>query len=244
MELSVIIPAYNEEFRLPPTLLDIHDHLTNQGTEFEIIVVDDGSSDSTTNVTKKFQLLAPRVKLISLPINSGKGAAVRKGILEAKGKTILFADADGSTPIQELERLQDALKKGADVAIGSRAVASKETRVKTSWHRKGIGRVFNFLVTCIAQLDFEDTQCGFKLFTYDAAKFLFNTQKANGYSFDVEVLLIAKRAGMNVSEVAVNWTNVPGSKVNLVSDSFRMFLDIVKFRVAHRGVTKESFKRS
>lgn len=243
MELSVIIPAFNEEFRLPPTLLDIHYYLATQGTEFEIIVVDDGSSDDTANVTKKFQLLAPRVKLISLPQNGGKGAAVRKGVLEAKGKTILFADADGSTPIQELERLQDALKKGADIAIGSRAIASNETRVKTCWYRKVIGRVFNFLVALIAQLKYQDTQCGFKLFTNSAAKFLFSIQKANGYSFDVEVLLIAKLAEMKVSEVGVNWTNIPGSKVNLVSDSFRMFLDIIKFRVAHRGITKESFSR-
>lgn len=241
VELSVVIPAYNEEFRLPPTLIDILDFLARRGTGFEVIVVDDGSSDGTSEVTRKFQKLSAHVRLISLKKNSGKGAAVRAGMLEAVGSRILFADADGSTPIKELDRLEDAISRGSDVAIGSRAMSSQDTVVRTRWYRRCIGRVFNFLVTYIARLHFADTQCGFKLFTKDAAKFLFLNQKADGYSFDVEVLLIAKRAKMKVAEIPVNWTNVPGSKVNLVVDSFRMLIDVIKFRITHRGITGESF---
>jgi dolichyl-phosphate beta-glucosyltransferase len=156
--------------------------------------------------------------------------------------TILFADADGATPIEEFSKLHAALQSGADIAIGSRALASTDTKVSTSVHRKLLGRVFNRCVNTVLLPSIMDTQCGFKMFSRAAALFLFKRQRADRFSFDVEILFIAAKADISVREIAINWTNIPGSKVNLVVDSLRMLQDVFRFRVRHRGISPEQFR--
>ena len=239
-DVSIIIPSYNEERRLPPTLLDIVDFFNSRSDSYEVIVVNDGSSDATAEVVEKFAKLNPTVTLLSLEHNQGKGAAVKAGALSAIGDLVLFADADGSSPIEEFQKLHQAISNGADIAIGSRAMASTDTNVETKWYRKYLGRSFNFVVNLLILPGIADTQCGFKLFTRDAARFLFQNQTATGFSFDVELLYMAQRTGMNIAEIPINWTNVPGSKVNLALDAAKMFLDILKFRVRHRNLSRAS----
>jgi dolichyl-phosphate beta-glucosyltransferase len=235
VELSVIIPAYNEQRRLPPTLIDYIDYLDAAARRYEIIVVDDGSGDGTAEVVKKFEKIRPQVRLIRLPSNRGKGHAVRTGMLNAHGSRLLFADADGATPLNEVSRLEEALDRGAAVAFGSRALVSEETHVRALLHRKALGRIFNFFVNLIVLPGVRDTQCGFKLFTSNAAAQLFGHQKCDGFAFDVELLFLAKRFGLSVEEIPVNWTNIPGSKVNLVADSLKMlwFILLLPLRHAH-----------
>lgn len=234
--LSVIIPAFNEERRLPPTLIDMVDHLDGWGNSYEIIVVDDGSTDGTGEIVEKFARLRPQVRLVRLPVNTGKGAAVKTGMLAARGARRLFADADGATPFEEFTRLMGELDQGADVAIGSRALASGTTRVKTVWYRRVLGRIFNGTVNVVLLPGVADTQCGFKLFTAAATAEIFRRQTAERFGFDVEILYIARRLGLHVVEVPINWTNVPGSKVNLLWDSAQMLLDVLRVRFRHRGV--------
>ena len=241
VDLSVIIPAYNEEWRLPPTLIDIVDYLDQLPLHYEIVVVDDGSKDSTATVVHKFERVRKQIRLIRLPKNCGKGYAVRTGAMNAKGALILFADADGATPFAEFHRLDEALKKGADIAIGSRALSSQETKVETSFHRKYLGRAFNLCINWILLPGFADTQCGFKLFKRNAAMFLFGQQRSSGFSFDVELLYMAKLAGLKIDEVPINWHNVPGSKVRLIVDAMRMFRDVIRFRIMHRSVSPDSY---
>ena len=242
VHLTVVVPAYNEERRLPPTLLDMVDYLDTRAISYEIIVVDDGSSDATAETVRKFERVRQQVKLIHLPKNGGKGYAVKLGVLNARGERILFADADGATPIQELARLEHALDSGAYIAFGSRAIASTDTTVRTRLLRRVLGRVFNACVNLIVLPDISDTQCGFKLFRRDAARFVFERQQAERYSFDVEILYIARRAGIACKEVPINWTNVPGSKVNLIFDSLRMLRDIIGFRMRHSAVRPGDFE--
>ena len=241
--LSIIIPAYNEERRLPPTLIDVIDFFDRKSISYEVLVIDDGSKDGTAEVVRKFERVRNQVRLIQLPRNYGKGHAVRLGVLNSRGAMILFADADGATPIQEFERLEAALSAGADIAIGSRALASKETKVATSIHRRLFGRVFNKCVNMILLPSIADTQCGFKIFTRKAALFLFRRQRADRFSFDVELLYMAHKSDLAVTEVPINWTNVPGSKVNLVLDSLSMFRDVFRFKVIHRGIDRSCFEQ-
>lgn len=242
VDLSIVVPAYNEERRLPPTLIDIIDFFDRKSISYEVLVIDDGSTDGTAEVVRKFERVRNQVRLIQLPRNYGKGHAVRLGVLNSRGASILFADADGATPIQEFERLAAALHDGADIAIGSRALASSETKVATSLHRRLFGRVFNKCVNLILLPSIADTQCGFKIFTRKAALFLFRRQRADRFSFDVELLYMAHKANLNIKEVPINWKNVPGSKVNLIVDSLSMFRDVFRFRVIHRGVDRASFE--
>ena len=238
--LSVVVAAFNEELRLPHALIEMIDLLDSRSLPYEIIVVDDGSRDATCSTVRQFERIRPQVRLIRLPVNRGKGHAVRTGVLNSKGARVLFADADGATPFVELARLEAALDAGADVAIGSRAAASEDTRVRTVLHRRLLGRMFNAWVNAVLLPQVADTQCGFKLFTRDAAQFLFGRQQSERFSFDVELLYLARRAGMSVREVAVNWNNIPGSKVNLVVDAARMLRDVVVFRWRHRDVSPKS----
>ncbi len=243
IEISIVIPAYNEERRLPPTLIDAIDYFDRRGLSYEIIVIDDGSKDGTAEVVRKFERVRHQVRLIQLPKNYGKGHAVRLGVLNSRGAKVLFADADGATPIQEFGRLEKALATDGDIAIGSRALASTETKVTTSIHRRALGRIFNKCVNMLLLPSIADTQCGFKMFTRKAALFLFKRQRADRFSFDVELLYMAHKAKLAVKEVPINWTNVPGSKVNLVVDSLCMFRDVFRFKVIHRGINPESFEQ-
>ncbi len=242
VDISVVVPAYNEERRLPPTLIDIIDFFERKGCRYEVLVVDDGSTDNTAEVVRKFERVRSEVRLIQLPKNQGKGHAVRLGVLNSRGSRILFVDADGATPIAEFDRLQAALDAGSQIAIGSRALASRDTKVATSLHRKVLGRVFNRCVNVILLPSIADTQCGFKMFSREAALFLFRRQTSDRFSFDVELLFLAHKVGLPIAEVPINWTNVPGSKVNLVLDALLMFRDVFRFRVLHRNVSREQFE--
>ncbi len=243
VDVSVIVPAYNEERRLPPTLLDIVDYFDRKSLAYEIIVVDDGSTDATSAVVRKFERVREQVKLIQLPRNYGKGHAVRLGALNSHGKVILFADADGATPIEEFDKLYQAIQRGTEVTIGSRALFSDQTKVSTSFHRKFLGRIFNRFVNSLLLPDLKDTQCGFKMFSRAAALFLFKQQRSDRFSFDVELLYMARKAHIGIQEIPVNWTNIPGSKVNLVVDSILMFRDLFRFKVWHRGIEADDFSR-
>lgn len=235
IELSVVVPAYNEELRLPPTLIEMIDYLDARRRGYEIIVVDDGSTDGTSGVVGRFEKIRPQVRLIKLARNCGKGHAVRTGMLNAKGKMVLFADADGSTRFQDLELLEREISSGAGVAFGSRALASQSTRVKAIWYRKIIGRVFNFFVNTLLLPGVKDTQCGFKMFSREVAESLFSKQTIDGFNFDVEVLYLARKSGVKSIEVPVNWRSMPGSKVNLALDSAKMLLGLFVIRWKHAG---------
>ena len=229
-DLSIVIPAFNEEARVGPTLRDYLAYCRTGGRRVELIVVDDGSLDRTSAVVSAIASEYPEVRLIRLAENHGKGHAVRSGVVNAQGKQVLFADADGATPLEEVERLEAALAAGADVAIGSRALQDAKVRVNARLYRRVIGRVFHGIVETLTVPGVKDTQCGFKLFQGAVAHDLFSRMRIRGFSFDVEVLMMAQRRGYRIAEVAVNWTHQPGSKVNLVTDSVRMMRDLFVIR--------------
>jgi dolichyl-phosphate beta-glucosyltransferase len=229
-DLSIIIPAYNEASRIEPTIRDIVTYCRNGRRVFELILIDDGSRDNTSSIGRLLSEEFPELRLIRLAANQGKGFAVRTGVLNAIGRTVLFADADGATPISEIERLESALESGADVAVGSRARPAEGVRVQAKLYRHLIGRTFHLLVEWLADPGVKDTQCGFKLFRSAVSHDLFSRMRMNGFSFDVEVLVMARRRGYRVAEVPVNWTHKPGSKVRLTVDSFKMAADLVRIR--------------
>jgi len=229
--LSVVIPAYNEERRLPPYLSGIVAYLEAQPFSSEIIIVDDGSRDGTAEMVERFAAENPRIRLIRFEQNKGKGYAVKTGMLKACGTLRLFTDADGATPITEMAQLKKAIEAGADAAVGSRALRDDSHTVKTRFHRKLMGTVFNFIVRTLTVKGINDTQCGFKLFTAEAANAAFPLQRIHDFGFDVEVLYICQKKGFRIVEAPVNWTDIPGTKVRLIRDSLRMFKDLVKIRV-------------
>jgi dolichyl-phosphate beta-glucosyltransferase len=236
-DLSIVIPAYNEEARLGRTLDDYLAYCSRSRRRVELIVVDDGSLDRTSVVVNSCAASHPEVRLIRLAENQGKGQAVRSGVVNAKGRRILFADADGATPLSEVERLEAALDAGAHVAIGSRALADHSVKVNARFYRRVIGRAFHRMVELLTVSGVKDTQCGFKLFTGSVAHDLFSRMRVRGFSFDVEVLMMAQRRGYTIAEVPVNWTHQPGSKVNLVTDSARMLRDLFVIRARYlRGL--------
>lgn len=239
MYISIIIPAYNEEHRITPTLEEIYHFAKSSFSSFEIIVVDDGSSDKT--VEKIRMLDYPELSILSFPENKGKGAAVKAGALNAKGDCVLFADADGSTPFSEVTKLLKAFESGAEIAIGSRALLSPDSQVTTSLHRKICGRIFNYAVNFLLVPGIADTQCGFKLFSKKAASFLFSRQTSERFSFDVEILSIAQKAKIRIVEIPINWHNVPGSKVNMLKDATNMLLDTLRFKFIHRNITQRDY---
>ena len=227
--LTIVIPAYNEESRLPKTLDSIFAYMANKDYLYEIIVVDDGSQDNTSEIVKAYSEYPHNLKLIRQDTNHGKGYAVRKGIEKAKGEYVIFNDADGASPIEEIEKLQKAISNGADIAIGSRAL--KESNVSDSLFRKILGIGFNKLIKIIILKGFQDTQCGFKLFKTDCAKCIFDKLILIGFSFDVEVLFIAKKIGYKIEEVPISWQAIPGTKLNPIIDAPIMLLAIIKIRI-------------
>jgi dolichyl-phosphate beta-glucosyltransferase len=197
--------------------------------ETEVIVVDDGSTDGTANWVEEYRQSRPWLRLVSYPINRGKGYAVKCGAVNASGAVLIY-DADGSTPIGELSRLLPELQNGADVVVGSRALPAAETKLEAQVHRKLFGRIFNFVINTIIVPDIFDTQCGFKLFSSKAATRLFRLQRSNRFSFDVELLFLCRCLGLKVEEVAVNWHHEPGSKVSLLRDGVGMIFDALRFK--------------
>lgn len=233
--LSIVIPAYNEERRLPQTLRQVLNWLDHRGLSFrEVLVVDDGSSDETARVVEEFTKANACVRLLQNPGNRGKGYSVQHGMLEAKGEWILYTDADLSAPIEEIDKLCLAVSEhGAAIAFGSRVADGSLVEVHQPVLRELSGRLFNLVMRLVTGLPFHDTQCGFKLFRADAARQVFSRQKQEGFSFDVEDLLIAKKLGVPTVEVPVRWANVEGTKVRL-SQGMKAFLDLVKIGIDHR----------
>lgn len=228
--LSIVVPAFDEEERLGATLEAALRYLYASVADFEILVVDDGSRDRTADIATEIGRRHPGVRLVRLPENRGKGAAVRAGVLAARGSRILFMDADGATPMSEIGKLSRSLDAGADVAIGSRELGRRDGRVDARLHRRLIGRTFHRVVEWISIEGFLDTQCGFKLFRGPVAKDLFSSSRVQGFGFDVEVLVLAELRGYRVDEVPVRWTHQPGSRVNFLSDPLRMMLDVLLIR--------------
>jgi dolichyl-phosphate beta-glucosyltransferase len=231
LELSVIIPAYNEERRLPKTLDSIIAYLNARALRAEVIVVDDGSSDGTTELVRKYQEKHPAVRLVLNGGNRGKGFSVRHGMLEARGTIALFTDADLSTPIEEADKLLAAIRdQGYDGAIGSRAVDRSLIAVHQSAIREQAGIFFNRLVRWIVGIEFSDTQCGFKAFRTGPARIIFEQQRIERFGFDPEILFLAKRHGLRVAEIPVRWSHDAGTKVNVAADGMQMFLDLIVIR--------------
>lgn len=226
-----MVPAYNEERRLPATLDRIVAYFHGIGCSFEVIVVDDGSCDGTRAVAAAAATRHPEIRLLGYAQNRGKGAAVKTGMLAAEGLWLLFSDADLSTPIEDLVLLRSAASAGAHVVIGSRAVATPVRTVEEPWQRWLMGRTFNLLVRNLALPGFSDTQCGFKLFSRPAALQIFPRVCLDGFGFDVEALYLARYLGFDVAEVPVRWQYVPGSKVHPWRDSARMCGDLVRIRL-------------
>ena len=231
MTLSVVIPAYNEERRLPSTLDAIFAWLdTNSRSDAEILVVDDGSRDSTADLVAARAQSESRLKLVKNPGNRGKGYAVRHGMMEAQGDWILMSDADLSAPIAELPKLiEAAAAKNATIAIGSRALDRSLIGVHQPHGRELSGIVFNRVMRIVTGLPYADTQCGFKLFRRDAAREIFPRQLLDGFGFDVEDLVIAKRLGFTAVEVPVRWNNVEGTTVSL-AQGVRSFGELAEIR--------------
>jgi dolichyl-phosphate beta-glucosyltransferase len=225
MKLSVVIPAYNEAERLPPTLRRVAEALS--GRECEIVVADDGSTDGTAEAALALGL--PGLRVLRADRNRGKGDAVRRGMLGAVGDRRLMTDADLSTPIADLARLEAALDAGADVAIGSRAVADSRVEVHQPFYREAMGRLFNACVRGLLLPGLHDTQCGFKLFTAAAAERAFARSVLDGFGFDVEVLYAARRAGLRIAEVGVTWRNDAATRVTFGRGA-RAFADLLAIR--------------
>ncbi len=223
-ELSIVIPAYNEEHRLRPTLEAVTAWLRERGTTHEILVVDDGSRDGTVRVAEEFAREHAWVRILRLPVNRGKGAAVRAGFAESRSARVLLSDADLSTPIEELIPLASALENGADLAIASRGLASSNLVVRQAWYREYMGKTFNFLVRLITGIPHRDTQCGFKLLHGSLARELAAEMREDGFAFDVELILLTRSRGLTVREVPVTWINKLNSRVSPVTDSLRMLL--------------------
>ena len=230
---SLVIPAYNETGRLPESLPVVRRFLDENGLaeRWEVVVVDDGSTDGTAELVRK---LAPWARVIEVVPNRGKGHAVRRGVLESGGGLVLVSDADLSTPLGEWRKLEAALADGG-IAIGSRALDAKLIGTFQPFYRRWMGKTFNLLVRILSGLDIHDTQCGFKLFDGAAARRLFAAARVDRFAWDVEILFLARRAGIPIAEVPVVWNDVLASRVRVVRDSARMAFDLVRIRLLHRG---------
>lgn len=228
--LSVVIPAYNEEARLPLTLDRVLAFAGKSGWDTEIIVVNDGSRDRTADIVTSYSQKTEIVRLLENPGNRGKGYSVRNGVLHATGEFILFTDADLSSPIEEAPKLLNALAQGADIAIGSRWARRELQTRRQSLARQFLGRVFNLLLRILLRLDFKDTQCGFKAFRRKAARAVFPLQHIEGWGFDPEILFLANQFGFRIMEVPVRWGHDTRTRINPLLDGSRMVSDMLLIR--------------
>lgn len=229
------MPAYNEEERLPATLAALDAYYRAQPYPWDVVVVSDGSTDGTERLVETFAETHPGFSLLGYMPNRGKGHAVRVGMLRARGDLILFCDADLATPQEETEKLLAHIQQGAQIAIGSRPLKESRLEIRQPWYREVLGRVFNKAVQMLAAKGIDDTQCGFKLFTRDAAQETFRRCKLDGFSFDLEALMIARDLGLRIDEVPVRWRHQEGSKVVLLRDGPRMLRDLVGLRIRGRN---------
>jgi len=240
--VSIVIAAYNEENRIVNSLRSIHEYVTGRRLNYEIIVVDDGSTDCTTPLVTALAHDIAGLRVIRYETNRGKGYALRTGVLASKGDVVLVSDADLSTPIEELATLWPFLAaKEYRIAIGSRALALSRIIKKQPWWRQGMGKTFNRIVKVLIMDDFRDTQCGFKLFAGDTARDLFREARIDRFAYDVEILALAKKNGYRVAEVPIRWINAPGSKVHPVLDSLQMLKDLCRIRLSIGSVKKTNY---
>jgi dolichyl-phosphate beta-glucosyltransferase len=226
--VSVILPAYNEEWRILPTIGAIATHMSSRNEPWELIIADDGSTDSTVALVQDLRFA--NLRLLVADQNTGKGDAVRRGMLAARGKVVLFADADQSTPIEQFDRLYALIREGFDVVVGSRAAEGAEVSGK-SFVRKVLSSGLRVVVSRGFGVTVSDTQCGFKLFTAEAAHKLFSMQIVDGFSFDLEVLYLAHKVGYRTAEVPVEWIDAPGSTVDAAKVSLQFLRDLMRIRM-------------
>jgi dolichyl-phosphate beta-glucosyltransferase len=229
LALSVVIPAYNEENRIAATLVSIEAYLKARGEPFEILVVDDGSTDRTAEIAE-----LQEVRVLRLPLNRGKGAALQAGVLASSGTWVLLTDADLSTPIEDLPRLE-AHRDAADLIVGSRAAPDSQVTRHQPLYRELMGKSFNLLLRGLRLTELRDTQCGFKLLAGDAARELFSRLSIERFAFDVELIRMAKLRGLTIREVGVRWQNSHPSRVHPLTDSLRMLRDVLRLRLRFSG---------
>ena len=227
MDLSVVIPAYNEALRLGPTLQRVVEYLRLRGLRYEVLVVDDGSADATVEVAERFS--GDGVRVLPQGVNRGKGAVLRVGVLASRGREVLLMDADLSTPIEEIEKLQPYLAK-APVVLGSRSVAGSDITQRQPFYREWMGRTFNLVIRMLGVRGLRDTQCGFKLLDGDVARQLFAELTIERFAYDVELVWLARQHRYEVVEVGVRWADSASSRVNPLSDSSRMLWDVLALR--------------
>jgi dolichyl-phosphate beta-glucosyltransferase len=227
---SIILPAYNESARITATLDKILAHATERGWNVEVIVVNDGSSDTTAEIVLEYAKKHATLRLLENPGNRGKGFSVRNGMLHAKGDVLLFSDADLSSPIEEADKLFAAIVEGADIAIGSRWIDSRLQIRRQPLYRRLFGRIFNLALRLVLGLQFKDTQCGFKAFTRRSAQAIFPQQKIERWGFDPELLYLARKFGFTVSEVPVAWSHREGTRIHPLRDGIRMFGELLRVR--------------
>ncbi len=229
MRLSVIIPAYNEANRLPDTLMSVHEYLSKQRYDYEILVVNDGSSDNTADVVHEFEMKVVNLSLIDHKDNHGKGWAVRDGMQVAQGDFRLFMDADNSTKINEVEAFLETAEKGADIVVASRRIAGSKIAVHQGLFRDFLGGVFRFIVHVLVPVGVSDSQAGFKLFSRRSSVALFSRQTIFRWAFDVELLAIARLMKMKIAELPITWKNDSDSKVKF-SGMMRMLMELLIIR--------------
>jgi dolichyl-phosphate beta-glucosyltransferase len=225
-----VVPAYNEGGRIGSTLIEIIRYMGGRARDFEVVVVDDGSSDDTVEVVRAVSAGEPRLRLLCNGVNRGKGYSVRRGILESGGEAVLFSDADLSTPIEEYDNLLGYLD-GYDLVIASRSLPDSDVAVHQPAYREIMGRTFNLMVQALLLRGIIDTQCGFKLMKGYVAREIAARQRIDGFSFDVEMILIAKRLGYKYLDVPVRWINSPHSRVHPLGDSVNMMLDLFRIKL-------------
>jgi dolichyl-phosphate beta-glucosyltransferase len=233
VDLSVVVPAYNEAGRLEPGLRRAVEYLAGRGCSYELLVVDDGSRDGTAAVAAAFA--ASGVRVIRHERNRGKGAAVRTGVVASRGERVLISDADFSTPIEEVEKLEARLSDGTPLVLGSRGLATSQVQQHQPFYRELMGRTFNLVIRMVGVRGIRDTQCGFKLAAGDIGRSLFAAMTLDGFAWDVEMIWLARRRGYGVAEVGVVWVNSPDSRVDPVRSSLAMLRDVLLMRFRHRG---------
>jgi glycosyltransferase involved in cell wall biosynthesis len=225
-----VIPAYNEAGRIPATLQEVVDTVRQKGWSAEVIVVDDGSTDTTAEVVRQFAASAPEVRLLQNPGNRGKGFSVRSGLLQALGEVVMFTDADLSAPMEEAQGLFNAIANGADIAIGSRWLERTRQTIRQPLYRQFFGRCFNAVTRFVMGLPFADTQCGFKAFTRAAAQTVFQLQTIERWGFDPEILFIASKRGYRIREVPVSWAHDERTRMSYLKDGIKMLEEIAIVR--------------
>lgn len=227
---SIVIPAYNESARLGATLEKVLAYAHAQAWDAEVIVVNDGSRDNTADIVRTIASKDPSLRLVENPGNRGKGYSVRNGMLNARGRVVLFSDADLSSPIEEAPKLLQALDGGADIAIGSRWLRAETQTQRQPLYRQIFGRVFNLLLRVILGLQFKDTQCGFKAFKRSAVEAIFPLQKIERWGFDPEILFLARKFGFKVQEIPVAWGHSGDTRIHPLIDGSRMFVEMLHIR--------------